>query len=88
VQAEPHVVVRPDPFGGIDYTPLEGAVDVGARDEDRRGARPRVDFAAKGYTNAHLETLVVGYRGHLFWNHPAICGAYVVLWRGTRLKAL
>ena len=47
VEAQLHVVVRPDPFGGVDHAPLERGVDLGGRGEDRRAARPGVDLAAE-----------------------------------------
>jgi hypothetical protein len=39
VEAEFHVVMRPDPFGGVDHAPLEGGVDVAGRHEGRRYPR-------------------------------------------------
>jgi hypothetical protein len=46
VQAQLHVIMRPDPFGGIDHASLESPVDVGARNEDRRAAGLGVHLAA------------------------------------------
>src|SRR5262249_48952939 len=43
VQAELHVLVRPDPFGGVDHAPLEGSVDVAAWGKYRRAASPGDD---------------------------------------------
>src|SRR6266542_6659826 len=57
-----HVVMRPDPFGGVNHAPLERGVDIGARGEDGRAARLDVDLAAEARANAHLEPLVVADR--------------------------
>src|SRR5262249_13704908 len=46
VQAQFHVIMRPNPLGGVDYTPFERRVDVGARGEDGRAARLSDDLAA------------------------------------------
>src|SRR6266536_298650 len=66
VQAELHVVMRPDPFGGVDDAPLEGAIDLVARNEDCRAARPDDDLATEGRAHTHLEPLVVADRVDLF----------------------
>src|SRR5262249_40952952 len=83
VEAEMHIFMWPDPFGGVDHAPLEGGVDVGARRKDRRAARPGDDLAAEGRTHAHLEPLVVADRVDLL-PEPSGCGGTA---RGTRLKA-
>src|SRR6266567_8975922 len=62
VEAEVHVVVRPDPFAGVDDAPLEGGEDPGGRDEDSRAARLDDDLVAEARANAHLEPLVVADR--------------------------
>src|SRR3990172_2407627 len=61
VQAELHVVVRPDPFRGVDDAALEGRVDLTARREDDGAARSGDDLAAET-RDAHLQALVVGDR--------------------------
>ncbi len=58
VQAQLHVVMRPDVFAGIDHAPLEGGVDVGARGDHHRTAGPPHDLAAET-RNAHLQPLEV-----------------------------
>src|SRR5438876_2488241 len=62
VEAEFHVVVRADPFAGVDDAPLEGGEDPGGRDEDSRAARLDDDLVAEARANAHLEPLVVADR--------------------------
>src|SRR5437016_7568018 len=62
VEAQLHVVMRPDPFGGVDHAPLESGVGLGDREENRRAARFDIDLAAEARTNAHLESLVVADR--------------------------
>ena len=36
MEAQLHVVVRRDPFGGVDDAPFEGGIDLGGGDQDRR----------------------------------------------------
>src|SRR6266446_2180600 len=64
VQAQLHVVVRSNPFAGVDHAPLERGIDIGGRNEDYRGARPGIDLSAEG-ANTYLEALVVSDRGDL-----------------------
>ncbi len=64
VEAELLVVVRSDPFGGVDRTALQRRVDVAAGQCLRDGADARHDLAAQA-GNAHLEALEVGERLHL-----------------------
>src|SRR5262249_55277122 len=47
VEAELHVVMGPDPFGGVDPPALERGEDFRARGEDRRASRLDIDLAAK-----------------------------------------
>src|SRR6266481_5147231 len=65
VETELHVVMRPDPFGGVDHAPLQLGVDLGGRGEDRRAARLDIDLAALARADAHLEPLVVADRVRL-----------------------
>src|SRR5262245_38863576 len=58
VQPDLHVVVRPDPLGGVDDSALERGVDLAAGREDRRAAGPGDDLAAQ-VRDAHLQSLVV-----------------------------
>src|SRR5207245_10936359 len=62
VEAELHVVVRPDPVGGVDHAPLEGGEDRGGRGEDGGASRPGDDLVAEARADAHLEPLVVADR--------------------------
>src|SRR4029453_5952828 len=62
VQAQPHVVMRADPFGTVDHAPLEGGVDVPGWREDCRAACPDVDLSAAVGADAYLESLVVADR--------------------------
>src|SRR6516164_10173137 len=79
MQAELHVVVRPDPLRGVDHATLERGEDVGARGQRRRAARLDVHPAAEARANAHPEALEVGDRvqllaepsGHLWSLRPA-----------------
>ena len=65
VQAQLHVVVGPDPFGGVDDTPFERRVDVAAGGDRRRAARFDIDQPAEARADAHPEPLVVADRVHL-----------------------
>src|SRR6266542_2387923 len=62
VETELHVVMRSDPFGGVDDAPFKGTVDLVAWNVDRRAARSNDDLAAEGRAHAHLEPLVIADR--------------------------
>src|SRR5262249_51624797 len=64
MQAEDHVVVRPDPFARVDHAALECAVDLSGWHEDDGGARLGDHLAAEA-RNAHLEPFVVVHRDDL-----------------------
>src|SRR5215813_6038519 len=70
VQAELHVVVRPDPLGRIDRTALERSVDIGGRGQHRGGADARVDLAAE-IGDAHPKPLEISDRANLLPEPPA-----------------
>src|SRR5262249_60171741 len=70
VQAELHVLMRPNPFGSVDYAPLEGGVNVGGGSDHRRAARLGNDLAAERRTYAHLQPLEVADRGD-FLSEPS-----------------
>src|SRR6266436_8683390 len=70
VQAQLHVVMRPNKFGGVDHAPLERGKDLTGRGEHRRGARPGDDLVAEARADAHLEPLEVAGRAHLLPEPP------------------
>src|SRR5262245_18101271 len=64
VQAQDHVVVRPNSFGRIEHTPLEGAEDIARWSEHGRGPGPHVNQAAE-VRDTHPEPLEVADRADL-----------------------
>jgi hypothetical protein len=59
VKTELLVVVRPDPFGGVERAAFERGINVAAGERLRHHAEARQDLAAEA-GDAHLEALQVG----------------------------
>jgi hypothetical protein len=80
LEFERHVFGWPDPFSGVDHASFERSIDLGAGDEDRRGAG-LVDDLSTEAGDAHFEALVVADRRDLFPEPSSH------LWRNRRAVA-
>src|SRR5215467_15801095 len=76
MQAQLHVVVRPNPFRGVDHTPLEGGIDISTRSQDRGAAGFDVYLTAQARPDTHLESFEVGDRVRLLSEPPGHLGRH------------